>query len=237
MGCDASVPPIDPIGIDRRWRNIRTSSATVPPVQIQHITQTIVLRVAFSSENGERNIAFNAYFRSARVPCPFMGRTSSPPQTWDFAVICAHVGAHAMLHSDIACAPAPGARLRAFRPENQGKCRTRQFPLDNSRILRIQSVYTVIATPPDTSRNSRKAAGQRNGITRCAHQRKHTYSPLSTRRNHPVPYPQASQGRDSFAGFTACHFSIFRIGSAYSAPGPPFFGHCATALTSPFRTV
>ena len=147
--CDASVPPIDPAGIDRRWRNIRTSSAIVPPVQIQHITQTIVLRVAFSSENGERNIAFNAYFRSARVPCPFMGRTSSPPQTWDFAVICAHVGAHAMLHSDIACAPAPGARLRAFRPEYQGKCRTRQFPLDNSRILRIQSVYTVIATPPE----------------------------------------------------------------------------------------
>lgn len=149
MGCDASVPPIDPIGTDRRWRNIRTSSAIVPPVQIQHITQTIVLRVAFSSENGERNIAFNAYFRSARVPCPFMGRTSSPPQTWDFAVICAHVGAHAMLHSDIACAPAPGARLRAFRPEYQGKCRTRQFPLDNSRNLRIQSVYTVIATPPE----------------------------------------------------------------------------------------
>ena len=149
MECNASVPPIDPTGIDRRGRNIRTSSAIVPPVQIQHITQTIVLRVAFSSENGERNIAFNAYFRSARVPCPFMGRTSSPPQTWDFAVICAHVGAHAMLHSDIACAPAPGARLRAFRPEYQGKCRTRQFPLDNSRILRIQSVYTVIATPPE----------------------------------------------------------------------------------------
>ena len=149
MGCDDSVPPIDPIGTDRRWRNIPTSSATVPPVQIQHITQTIVLRVAFSSENGERNIAFNAYFRSARMLCPFMGRSSSPPQTWDFAVICAHVGAHAMLHSDIACAPAPGARLRAFRPEYQGKCRTRQFPLDNSRILRIQSVYTVIATPPE----------------------------------------------------------------------------------------
>ena len=158
------MPPIDPIGIDRRWRNIRTSSATVPPVQIQHITQTIVLRVAFSSENGERNIASNAYFRSARMLCPFMGRSSSPPQTWDFAVICAHVGAHAMLHSDIACAPAPGARLRAFRPEYQGKCRTRQFPLDNSRILRIQSVYTVIATPPETSRISRKAAGQCNGL-------------------------------------------------------------------------
>ena len=113
-----------------------------------------------------------------------------------------------MLHSDIACAPAPGARLRAFRPEYQGKCRTRQFPLDNSRILRIQSVYTVIATPPDTSRNSRKVAGQCNGIARCTHQRKHTYSPLSTRRNHPVPTPQASQGRVPFAGFTACHFSI-----------------------------
>ena len=42
--------------------------------------------VAFSSENGERTIAFNAYFRSARTSCPFMGRTSSPPQTWDFAV-------------------------------------------------------------------------------------------------------------------------------------------------------
>ena len=137
-----------------------------------------------------------------------MGRASSPPQTWDFAVVCAHVGAHAMLHSDIACAPAPGARLRAFRPEYQGKCRTRQFPLDNSRNLRIQSVYTVIATPPETSRISRKAAGQCNGVTRCTHQRKHTYSPLSTRRNHPVPTPQASQGRVSFAGFTACHFSI-----------------------------
>ena len=195
MECDASVSPVDPAGIDRR-RNIRTSSATVPPVQIKHVTQT-----------------------------------------WDFAVICAHVGAHAMLHSDIACAPAPGARLRAFRPENQGKCRTRQFPLDNSRNLRIQSVYTVIATPPETSRISRKAAGQCNGVTRCTHQRKHTHSPLSTRRNHPVPYPQASQSRDSFAGFTACHFSIFRIGSAYSASGPPFFGHCAIALTSPFRTV
>ena len=90
---------------------------------------------------------------------PLHGHTSSPPQTWDFAVICAHVGAHAMLHSDIACAPAPGARLRAFRPEYQEKCRTRQFPLDNSRNLRIQSVYTVIATPPETSRISRKAAG------------------------------------------------------------------------------
>ena len=122
---------------------------TVPRVRLQHITQPIGLRFAFSSENGERDIAFNANFRSARMPCPFMGRTSSPPQTWDFAVICAHIGAHAMLHSDIACAPAPGARLRAFRPEYQGKCRTRQFPLDNSRILRIQSVYTVIATPPE----------------------------------------------------------------------------------------
>ena len=208
MGCDASVPPIEPIGIDRRWRNIRTSSATVPPVQIQHITQTIVLRVAFSSENGERNIASNAYFRSARMLCPFMGRSSSPPQTWDFAVICAHVGAHAMLHSDIACAPAPGARLRAFMPEYQGKCRTRQFSLDNSRILRIQSVYTVIATPPEPVASAARLAGQCNGVTRCTHQRKHTHSPLSTRRNHPVPNPQASQGRVPFAGFSACHFSI-----------------------------
>ena len=121
-------------------------------------------------------------------PAPSWGVHPRPPQTWDFAVICAHLGAHAMLHSDIACAPAPGARLRAFRPEYQGKCRTRPFPLDNSQILRIQSVYTVIATPPETSRISRKAAGQCNGVTRCTHQRKHTYSPLSTRRNHPVPY-------------------------------------------------
>ena len=98
--CDASVPPIDPISGERRWRNIRTSSATVPPVQIKHVTQTIDLRVAFSSENGERDIAFNANFRSARMSCPFRGRTSLPPQTWDFAVICAHIGAHAMLHSD-----------------------------------------------------------------------------------------------------------------------------------------
>ena len=72
---------------------------TVPRVRLQHITQPIGLRCAFSSENGERDIAFSAEFRSARTSCPFIGRTSSPPQTWDFAVICAHIGAHAMLHS------------------------------------------------------------------------------------------------------------------------------------------
>ena len=72
---------------------------TVPRVRLQHITQPIGLRFAFSSENRERDSAFNAKFRSARMPSPFMGRTSSPPQTWDFAVRCAHIGAHAMLHS------------------------------------------------------------------------------------------------------------------------------------------
>ena len=200
------MSPVDPTGIDRRRRNIRTSN-------------TNCSACAFTAPYANDRIALRVFVRKRgagyRIQCdiplgedalPLRGCASSPPQTWDFAVICARIGAHAMLHNDIACAPAPGARLRAFRPEYQGKCRTRQFPLDNSRILRLQSVYTVIATPPETSRISRKAAGQCNGVTRCTHQRKHTYSPLSTRRNHPVPTPQASQGRVSFAGFTALPF-------------------------------
>ena len=143
------MSPVDPTGIDRRRRNIRTSN-------------TNCSACAFTAPYANDRIALRVFVRKRgagyRIQCdiplgedalPLRGCASSPPQTWDFAVICAHIGAHAMLHSDIACAPAPGARLRAFRPVNQGKCRTRQFPLDNSRILRIQSVYTVIATPPE----------------------------------------------------------------------------------------
>ena len=150
MVCDASVPPVNPIGVERRWRNIRISNTNCSACALTaHCANDRFACCVFVRKRraGHR---IQCEFPLGEDPLPLHGAyILAPANIWDFAVISAHIGAHAMLHSDIACAPAPGARLRAFRPKYQGKCRTRQFPLDNSRNLRIQSVYTVIATPPE----------------------------------------------------------------------------------------